>query len=219
MEGQPMQSNEQRELSAQSEPSYPFLSGVADIRRRARRHIQDGAVTTSYGADRDTVLRLLNEALATELVCVVRYKRHSHIAGEMVAETIRDELLQHANEEQVHADRIAERIVELGGAPNLNPDGLGERSHSESSEGEDLAEMLAEDLIAERIAIESYREIIQYLGNKDETTRQLFESILAVEEEDAQELRSLREDMLRRERVASGADSIVAEIHRDSDLQ
>jgi len=214
-----MQSNEQRELSAQSEPSYPFLSGVADIRRRARRHIQAGAVTPSYGADRDTVLRLLNEALATELVCVVRYKRHSHIAGDRVADTLRDELLLHAKEEQAHADRIAERIVELGGAPNLNPDGLGERSHWESNEGEDLAEMLAEDLIAERIAIESYREIIQYLGNKDEATRRLFESILAVEEEHAEELRSLREDMLRRERVANGADSIMAELQRDSDLQ
>jgi len=214
-----MQSNEQRELSAQSEPSYPFLSGVADIRRRARRHIQDGAVTPSYGADRDTVLRLLNEALATELVCVMRYQRHSHIAGDRVVETIRDELLEHANEERAHADRIAQRIVELGGAPNRNPDGLGERSHGEFNEAEDLAEMLAEDLIAERIAIESYREIIQYLGNKDEATRQLFESILAVEEEHAEELRSLREDMLRRERVANGADSIVAEAHRDSDLQ
>jgi len=210
-----MQSKEQHELSAQGEPSYPFLNGVADIRRRARQHIQDGAVTPSYGVDRATVLRLLNEALATELVCVLRYKRHYFMAGGVAAEAIRSESLQHANEEQVHADRIAERIVELGGAPNFDPDGLGQRSHSEYVEGETLADMLAEDLIAERIAIESYREIIHYLGNKDVTTRRLFESILAVEEEHAEDLRSMREDMLRRERGADGG----ADLPRDSELQ
>ena len=214
-----MQTNDQHMLSAQSEPSYPFLSGVADIRRRARRYIHDGALTPSCAADRDIVLRLLNEALATELVCVRRYQRHYQLAGDEVAETIRNELLQHAHEEQAHADRIAERIVELGGAPNLTPEGVGERSHPEHVEGEGLAEMLAEDLIAERIAIESYREIIQYLGSKDESTRRLFESILALEEEHAEDLRSMREELLRRERVANGADSLVAELHRDSDLQ
>jgi bacterioferritin len=214
-----MPSNEQHELSAQSEPGYPFLSEVADIRRRARRHIQDGGVTPSYGADRETVLRLLNEALATELVCVLRYKRHYYMAGGVVAEAIRNELLQHANEEQAHADRIAERIVELGGAPDFNPDGLAQRSHSEYVEVETLAEMLAEDLIAERIAIESYREIIQYLDNKDVTTRRLFESILAVEEEHAEGLRSMREDLLRREHGVNGTGGLVAELHHDSDLQ
>ena len=173
------------------------MSGVADIRRRARQHIQDGAVTPSYGADRDTVLRLLNEALATELVCVLRYKRHYYMAGGAVAEAIRTKLLQHANEEQAHADRIAERIVELGGAPNFNPDGLGcSAAIRSTSKVKTLADMLAEDLIAERIAIESYREIIQYLGNKDARTRRLFESILAVEEEHAEELRRMREGML-----------------------
>lgn len=183
----------------EAETDHPFVTDVAEIRRRARQHIQDGAVTADYAADRDTVLRLLNEALATELVCVLRYKRHYYMAGGAVAEAIKDELLQHATEEQQHADQLAQRIVELGGAPNFNPEGLADRSHSEYVEGETLAEMLAEDLIAERIAIESYREIIQYLGNKDTTTRRLFESILAVEEEHAEDLRSMREDMLRRE--------------------
>jgi bacterioferritin len=183
-----------------TEASCPFLSEVADIRRRARQHIQGGAVTPSYAADRETVLRLLNEALATELVCVLRYKRHYFMAGGAVAEAIRSELLKHANEEQAHADRIAERIVELGGAPNFSPEGLAQRSHSEYIEGESLCDMLAEDLIAERIAIESYREIVEYLGSRDVTTQRLFESILAVEEEHAGELRSMREDVLRQER-------------------
>src|SRR5579872_1048955 len=213
LEGAPMQSNEHS--ASQTEAGCPFLSEVADIRRRARQHIQDGAVTPSYGADLATVLRLLNEALATELVCVLRYKRHYYMAGGSIAEAVRSELLKHANEEQAHADRIAERIVELGGAPNFSPEGLAQRSHSEYVEGETLADMLAEDLIAERIAIESYREIIHYLGNKDVTTRRLFESILAVEEEHAEDLRSMREDMLRRERGADGG----ADVRRDADLQ
>ncbi|MGH8255688.1 MAG: ferritin-like domain-containing protein [Steroidobacteraceae bacterium] len=176
------------------------MTDIAQIRRRARQHIQDGAVTPGYAADRETVLRLLNEALATELVCVLRYKRHYFMAGGAVAESVKGELLQHANEEQGHADQLAQRIVELGGAPNFNPEGMSDRSHSEYVEGETLAEMLAEDLIAERIAIESYREIIQYLGTNDSTTRRLFESILAVEEEHAEDIRSMREDMLRRDR-------------------
>ncbi len=191
------------DLTAEAE--HPFVADVAEIRRRARQHIQNGAVTDDYAADRETVLRLLNEALATELVCVLRYKRHYYMAGGAVAEAVKAELLQHANEEQGHADQLAQRIVELGGAPNFNPASLVERSHSEYVEGETLGDMLAEDLIAERIAIESYREIIQYLGNKDTTTRRLFESILAVEEEHAEDLRSMREDMLRRERPAAAA--------------
>jgi bacterioferritin len=208
-----MQSDQQQPFAAGLESSCPFLSEVVDIRRRARQHIQDGAVTPNYQADRDTVLRLLNEALATELACVLRYQRHYSVAGEGVAETIRAELLEHANDEQGHADRIAERIVELGGSPDFNPEGLLERSHSEYLEGELLADMLAEDLIAERIAIESYREIVQYLGSKDVTTRRLFESILAVEEEHAQDLRCMREDMLRRERASGGAgDGRAAEL-------
>jgi bacterioferritin len=189
---------------------YPFLTKIAEIRRRAREHIQDGAVTADYAADRDVVLRLLNDALATELVCVLRYRRHYFMAGGAVAEAIKDEFMKHAQEEQGHADQLAERIVQLGGAPNFNPDGMSSRSHSEYVEGETLADMLEEDLIAERIAIESYREIINYLGTKDPTTRRLFEGILAVEEEHAEELASMREDLRRQDR-ASGHD-----IHRNS---
>lgn len=177
---------------------YQFLSSIADIRRRARAHIQDGAVTPGYAADRDVVLRLLNEALATEMVCVLRYRRHYFMASGAVAEAIKDEFMKHAQEEQGHADKIAERIVQLGGAPNFNPEGMAQRSHAEYTEGNTLADMLEEDLIAERVAIESYREMVQYLGTKDSTTRRLLESILAVEEEHAEELASMRQDMLRR---------------------
>lgn len=184
---------------------YTFLSDIADIRRRARQHIQDGAVTPGYAADRDTVLRLLNEALATELVCVLRYRRHYFMASGALAEAIKGEFMKHAQEEQGHADQIAERIVQLGGAPNFNPEGMTSRSHAEYAEGETLADMLEEDLIAERVAIESYREIVQYLGTKDSTTRRMLESILAVEEEHAEEIASMRQDLLRRDRAASGS--------------
>jgi bacterioferritin len=176
---------------------YPFLSEIAEIRRRARRHIADGAVTVNYAADRAVVLRLLNEALATELVCVLRYRRHYFMATGSLAEAIKDEFLKHSEDEQQHADQLAERIVQLGGAPNFSPHGMLDRSHSEYEEGESLADMIEEDLIAERIAIESYREIIQYIGDKDTTTRRLFESILAVEEQHAEELASMRHDILR----------------------
>jgi bacterioferritin len=203
------QTSDQRNLRLESEMAHPFVTDIAEIRRRARQHIQDGAVTPDYGADRATVLRLLNEALAIELICVRRYKRHYYMGGGAVAETIKAELLQHANEEQGHADRLAQRIVELGGAPNFNPDGISDRSHSEYVEGETFSEMLAEDLIAERIAIESYREIIRYLGSNDSATRRLFESILAMEEEHAEDIRSMREDMLRRER---GCDKNVPDV-------
>ena len=187
---------------------YPFLSEVAEIRRRARQHIANGAVTVNYAADREVVLRLLNEALATEVVCVLRYRRHYFMASGTVAEAIKDEFLQHSQEEQAHADQLAERIVQLGGAPNLNPQGMLDRSHSEYEEGESLADMIEEDLIAERIAIESYREIIQYIGDKDPTTRRLFESILAVEEEHAEELASMRADILRGDRGSASGDGI-----------
>jgi bacterioferritin len=183
-----------------TEHAYPFLSEIAAIRRRARQHIADGAVSVNYAADRDVVLRLLNEALATELVCVLRYRRHYFMATGSVAEAIKGEFLRHSQEEQQHADQLAERIVQLGGAPNLDPKGMIDRSHSEYEEGESLADMVEEDLIAERIAIESYREIIQYIGDKDTTTRRLFESILALEEKHAEELASMRQDILRQGR-------------------
>jgi bacterioferritin len=148
-------------------------------------------VTEGYSADRETVIKILNEALATEIVCVLRYKRHYFMANGIHAESVAAEFLQHANEEQGHADQIGQRIVQLGGAPNLNPDGLLSRSHAEYVEGETLLDMIKEDLVAERIAIDSYREIIQYLGNDDPTTRRMMEGILAMEEEHADDLVSL----------------------------
>lgn len=172
-----------------------FLSDIAAIRARARQHIADGAVTPSYEADRETVLKLLNEALATEIVCTLRYRRHYFMAQGILAEGIKQEFLTHANEEQGHADQIAERIVQLGGEPNFDPSGLTARSHAEYVEGDSLEEMIKEDLVAERIAIESYREMVGYLQGRDSTTRRLFESILAVEEEHAEELASMMEDV------------------------
>ncbi len=169
-------------------PTQGFLSDVATIRARARKHIEDGAVTENYDADRATVLKLLNEALATELVCVLRYRRHHFMAKGIHAEPIAAEFKVHADEEQAHADRIAARIVQLGGEPDFSPDGLSARSHSEYVAPNGLTDMIRENLIAERIAIESYREMIQYMGERDPTTRRILEEILAVEEEHADEL-------------------------------
>ena len=180
------------EAAAQTAPSpSSFISDVKTLRERARRHIEEGAVTPSYGADKDLVLRLLNEALSTELVCVLRYRRHYFLAAGALAEAVKKEFLVHAQEEQAHADLIAERIVQLGGEPNFDPEGLAGRSHSEYVAGKTLTDMLREDLIAERIAIESYTEMIAYLQDKDATTRRMLEGILAVEEEHAEELASM----------------------------
>ena len=166
----------------------PFVSDLKSIRERARQHIEDGAITDSYTADRTTIVRLLNEALATEIVCVLRYKRHYFMASGLMADSIKSEFLEHAKEEQEHADWIAERIVQLGGEPDLNPASLVSRSHAEYVEGTDLRDMVKEDLVAERIAIDSYREIIAYIGSKDTTTKRIMERILAAEEEHADEL-------------------------------
>jgi bacterioferritin len=168
-----------------------FLSDIKTLRARARQHMERGAVTEGYQADRKTVIRLLDEALATELVCVLRYKRHFYMANGIHAQSVAEEFLQHANEEQAHADQIAERIVQLGGEPDLSPDGLSGRSHSEYVEGKDLVDMIGEDLVAERIAIDSYAEMIRYIGDDDPTTRRMLEGILAVEEEHADDLTSL----------------------------
>jgi len=168
-----------------------MIKDVQSIRERARQHIEEGALTADYKADRDTVIKLLNEALATEIVCVLRYRRHYFMAQGMNAESVKAEFLAHAGEEQAHADELAERIVQLGGEPNLSPDGLSSRSHSEYVEGEDLEEMIKEDLIAERIAIESYRDMIAFVGSDDPTTRRLLETILMKEEEHAEDLVSL----------------------------
>ena len=171
----------------------PFLTDIKTLRERARQHIQNGAVTEGYTADRETVVKLLNEALATEIVCVLRYKRHYYMASGINAESVASEFLQHANEEQGHADSIAQRIVQLKGEPNFNPDGLLSRSHAEYVEGTTLIDMIKEDLVAERIAIDSYREMITYFGTDDPTSRRLMEEILAVEEEHADDLVNLLE--------------------------
>ena len=173
----------------------PFLTDIKTLRENARKHIEKGAVTEGYTADRETVVKILNEALATEIVCVLRYKRHYFMATGINAESVAAEFLQHANEEQAHADQIAQRIVQLGGAPNFNPDGLTTRSHAEYVEGETLVDMIKEDLVAERIAIDSYREMINYVNTDDPTTRRMLEGILAMEEEHADDLVSLLETM------------------------
>jgi len=173
----------------------PFLTDIKTLRERARKHIQDGAVTPGYTADRETAVRILNEALATEIVCVLRYKRHYFMAAGINAESVASEFLQHANEEQGHADQIAQRIVQLKGEPNLNPEGILTRSHAEYVEGTDLVDMIKEDLVAERIAIDSYREMINYFGKDDPTSRRMLEGILAMEEEHADDLVSMLETM------------------------
>lgn len=180
-----------------SADKQPFFTDVQELRRRARQHIENGPVTDAYGADRTTVIKLLNEALATELVCVLRYKRHYFMAQGINAEPVAAEFLQHANEEQGHADQLAGRIVQLGGAPNFSPDGLLMRSHSEYVEGTTLLDMIQEDLVAERVAIDSYMEMIRYVGDGDVTTRRILESILAVEEEHADDLAGFLADINR----------------------
>jgi len=173
----------------------PFLTDIKTLRERARQHIENGAVTQGYSADRETVIKLLNEALATEIVCVLRYRRHYFMASGINAESVAAEFLQHANEEQGHADQIAQRIVQLQGEPNFNPEGLLTRSHAEYVEGNSLTDMIKEDLVAERIAIDSYREMINYLGSDDPTTRRMMEEILAVEEEHADDLVNMLQKM------------------------
>ncbi len=171
------------------------VMNIQTIRERAREHIERGAVTDSYGADRTVVLQLLNEALATEIVCMLRYKRHFFMASGIHAQAAAGEFREHAAQEQEHADRIAARIVQLGGEPDFSPRELADRSHAEYVEGRDLTEMIREDLVAERIAIESYTEMIRYIGAKDPTTRVMLESILSVEEEHAEDMSSLLQGM------------------------
>lgn len=175
--------------------THPFLTDIKTLRKRARQHIEQGAVTPGYKADRETMVKLLNEALATEIVCVLRYKRHFFMASGINAQSVAQEFLQHANEEQMHADQIAQRIVQLGGEPNFSPEDLLTRSHAEYVEGKDLVDMIKEDLVAERIAIDSYREMVAYAGNDDPTTRRMLEGILAMEEEHADDLVNLLEEL------------------------
>jgi len=181
------------QTGAKTVSDKPFLTDIKTLRERARQHIENGAVTEGYTADRETAVKILNEALATELVCVLRYRRHYFMASGIHAEGVASEFLQHSNEEQGHADQIAARIVQLNGAPDFNPAGLLTKSHAEYAEGDTLLDMIKEDLVAERIAIDSYREMIQYFGNDDPTSRRMLEGILAVEEEHADDLVSLLE--------------------------
>jgi bacterioferritin len=172
------------------------LSDLAALRARAREQIMKGAVTPSFAeADRKAIVELLNTALATEIVCVLRYKRHYFVTQGIRAKVVAAEFLEHANEEQAHADRIAERLVQLGENPDLNPATLLSRSHAEYDEETSLHKMLEADLVAERIAIESYREMINFIGPRDPTSRRLLESILAQEEEHAEDLVDLLVDL------------------------
>lgn len=181
--------------NARASDDAPFLSDVKTLRERARQHIVDGAVTRGYGGDTQTAVRVLNVALATELVCVLRYKRHYFMARGIHSGPVAAEFLEHATEEQEHADRIAERIVQLGGEPDFSPDSLVSRSHSEYVEGRTLIDMIKEDLVAERIAIDSYREMIAYFSSFDPTSRKMLEEITATEEEHADDLADLLQNM------------------------
>lgn len=173
----------------------PALTNVETLRRDARAHLDQGAVTADYCADRPEVIKQLNEALATELVCVLRYRRHYFMARGIHARGIASEFLAHSNEEQGHADLLAARIVQLGGEPDFAPDGLAGRSHAQYVAGTSLVDMIREDLVAERVAINSYRDMIRYLGHDDPTTSDILKGILAVEEEHADELADLLEDL------------------------
>jgi bacterioferritin len=171
--------------------SEPFLTDIETLRRRAREEIDQGPITDAYHADRERVIAVLNEVLATELVCVLRYKRHYYMASGINGGPVAAEFLQHATEEMGHADMVAMRITQLQGQPDFNPVGLETRSHAEYHEGTDLVEMIREDLVAERVAIASYQEIARWLGEDDPTTRRMIETILAVEEEHADDLLTL----------------------------
>jgi bacterioferritin len=184
-------------MSAMPQPpqqNKPALTDVKTLREQARRHIEEGAVTENYGANREKVLEMLNEALATELVCVLRYKHDYFMARGIHSQAVAAEFLEHATQEAEHADTLAERIVQLGGEPKFDPNGLTDRSHSEYRIGRTLQEAIRENLVAERIAIDSYREMVQYIGDSDPTTRRMLEEILATEEEHADDLADLLQD-------------------------
>ena len=191
-------------------PDQSVLTNVQTLRQRARQNVEEGAVTAGYDADRKTVLKLLNDSLATELVCVLRYRRHHFMARGIHSQAVAAEFLEHSNEEQRHADLLAERIVQLGGEPNFSPEGLSSRSHAEYVEGTGLTDMIREDLVAERIAIDSYRDFIAYLGDHDPTTRRLLESILAVEEEHADDLADLLQGMPPEPKTARPAAALLS---------
>jgi bacterioferritin len=184
----PAASSDAKNSAKTGTDAKPFLTDVKALRARARKNIDDGAVTEGYVGNRESVLKLLNDALATEIVCVLRYRYHHFVASGIHADAIAAEFLVHSNEEQGHADLIAQRIVQLNGEPNMDPAALTSRSHSEYVKGANLHDMIKENLVAERIAIDSYKEMIAYIGDKDTTTKRMLEGILAVEEEHANEL-------------------------------
>ncbi|MBJ6763756.1 ferritin-like domain-containing protein [Myxococcaceae bacterium JPH2] len=171
--------------------SQPFVSDIKEIRRRAREHLEEGARTTNYEGNVDTTLKLLNDALATEIVCVLRYTFHYVSAVGIQSEAVKAEFGEHAREEQEHAMRLAERINQLGGKANFNPEGLLSRSASQYIEGSNLVDMIRENLVAERIAVETYRDMIRYFANHDPTTRRLLEDLLSKEEEHANDMHDL----------------------------
>src|SRR5215813_8393017 len=171
--------------------SGTFLTDMKEIRRRARQHLDDGAVTQNYKGKVEDSIALLNHAVATEIVCVLRYKFHAVCAAGLASEAVKEEFAQHAKDEEEHLDLLAERINQLGGKPNLNPEGVASRAASEYVEGENLVDMIKEDLVAERVAIETYRDMVRYFGDKDPTTRVLLERILAQEEEHANDMHDL----------------------------
>jgi len=168
-----------------------FVSDIEAIRKRAREHLEEGALTPNYGGDVEIAIRLLNEAVATEIVCTLRYRFHAITATGLASEGVRQEFEQHAADEEQHMIWLAERINQLGGKPNFNPDGLTSRASSQYVEGENLIDMIREDLVAERIAIEIYRDMIRYFGGQDPTTRALLEKILANEEDHANDMHDL----------------------------
>lgn len=168
-----------------------FVADMKEIRRRARQHLSEGAVTQNYKGNVGDSIDLLNHAVATEIICILRYKFHAVCATGIASEAVKEEFAQHAKEEEQHLDLLAERINQLGGKPNLNPDGVGSRASSEYVEGQNLIDMIKEDLVAERVAIETYRDMVRYFGDKDPTTRVLLERILAQEEEHANDMHDL----------------------------
>jgi bacterioferritin len=171
----------------------PFLTDIEELRRRAREDMEKGAITSAYGLDLGQAIDVLNKVLASEIVCVLRYKRHFYMATGINAEPVAQEFLQHANDEQLHADMVAMRITQLGGAPNFDPEGLLTRSVAQYKPGNSLVDMIKEDLLAERVVIMWYGEIVRWFGNKDSTTRRLMEDLLAKEEEHANDLADLLE--------------------------
>lgn len=173
----------------------PFLTDIEELRRRAREDMNRGAMTSAYGLDIDQAIDILNKVLASEIVCVLRYKRHFYMATGINAEPVAQEFLQHANDEQLHADQVAMRITQLGGAPDFDPEGLLTRSVAEYKPGDSLVDMIKEDLLAERVVVMWYGEIVRWFGDKDTTTRRLMEELLAKEEEHANDLADLLEEL------------------------